>query len=160
MSTTISSKCISGLDIGAEERALLGLQFDLTKLDKDTEINLCIFEVHVEGSVRYCCWAGGDLVASPKKHLALTPVGQATVQVMARLPFLKKKTPYFVQLTMGPTPLLEKILRGFRLAPPDALICFFGDLAGELDGKMGLTFNVNGMIPVEQCIGLVPAERH
>lgn len=156
----ISSQFISGIKLGKDELALLKQQLNLKDVRKRDQIALSIFEVVVDGSVRYCCWAGGNLVMPPDDGAgpplpALTPVGHATVQTMMQLPFFQGKLA-FIELLIGVTPLQEKVVQAFQNTPPDMMLCFFGDLAGALDGKMALCFNVNGLIDVKDCVGILP----
>lgn len=160
--TIISSQFISGIKLAKDELALLKQQFNLKDVRKYDQIALSIFEVVVDGSVRYCCWAGGklamppaDLAESNPPLPALSPAGQATVQAMMKLPFFQGKLA-FIELLVGATPLQEKVVRAFQNTPSDMMLCFFGDLAGALDGKMAPCFNVHGLIDVRDCVGIVP----
>lgn len=124
------------------------------------QVGLSIFEVAVHGNTRYCCWAGGKFITAPEGVTgppipALTPVGQATVETMVALPFFQGKLSFF-QLVMGPTPLPTKVLDAFAATPSDMMLCFFGDLAGELDGAIAATMNPVGSVDLKDCIGIPP----
>lgn len=153
----ISSKVILGATAGPAIDAQLRKEF---KVPPTTEVSLSVFEVRVDKTVRYCCWAGGEVThggpegGTPK----LTTIGQAAVDALGKLPFLaglSGLTLVFQELKLGPTPLRDKIVAAFRMtADSPTLIAFVGDLAGELDGHMGKAFNISGAVPVAECAGM------
>jgi hypothetical protein len=103
-------------------------------------VNFCVFEVTVDGDkVVYCCWSGGDI--TPDGEVLMSPIGEAAAEALANLPMGSNESLTICQLKIGPTPLQDKILANLRAAKPGAKLCFLGDLAGELDGKMSPAFN-------------------
>lgn len=114
----------------------------------------CVFEVTVAWRTRYCCWAGGRRAAADGAPPDLTLAGQAAVESLLHLPFVAPgSTLLFAELCLGPTPLQDKIVTVFECTNDDVLICFFGDLANELDGHMTIAFNVQDAVELDKCIG-------
>lgn len=158
MNTVLSSKQIFGYTLDQDAKKRLRQQFDMKGLAKDDHIVLSIFEVTVHGTTRYCCWAGGQLVAPPAGKEgpplpSLTPAGQVTVETMIDLPFFRRRIS-FVQLVQGPTPIATKVAEAFSMTPEDMMLCFFGDLSGELTGVMHKTMNITALIDVKDCVGI------
>jgi hypothetical protein len=137
----------------------------------DVDLTMSVFEVEVDNTIRYCCWAGGDLLAdpdgvgSPMPHL--TAAGEGACEALMRLPYLHGDDGAFLHtlvfhgVKLGKTPLADKVLQAFRYtADTHALICFVGDLAGELDGHMSKTFNVDGAVEIGEIRGMtLPGEK-
>lgn len=136
-------------------------------LPPDAELSMQVFEVEIDNTIRYCCWSGGDLISDPASiggimpHL--TPVGAAACEALLRLPYLYGPdgkflyTLVFHGVKLGKTPLRDKIMAAFRMtADVQAVICFVGDLAGELDGKMDEALNINRekMITIDEVAGM------
>lgn len=154
----ISTKYILGATAGPVIDARLRQQY---KVPPTTEVSLSVFEVRVDNSLRYCCWASGEITPLDEAEAGmpkLTLVGQAAVDALTKLPFLADRSELalvFQELKLGPTPLRDKVLAAFRrTADSPALIAFVGDLSGELDGPIGKAFNVDGMVPVNECAGM------
>jgi len=70
-------------------------------------------------------------------------VGRGATEALTSLPG-KTTALIFAELKLGPTPLQEKVKQVILDAPEGSRICFLGDLAGSLDGKMGPAFNLAG----------------
>lgn len=85
-----------------------------------------------------------------------TMVGLAACEALANLPFADPQgTLLMKELRIGSTPLREKVLRTFRqTADTRELICFFGDMQGELDGHMPEVFGLDGSVNIVDCVGL------
>ena len=64
------------------------------------------------------------------------------MEALTNLPMGNSETFIFQELKLGPTPLRDKIKATLRRAPANAKICFFGDMQGELDGRLHQAFNV------------------
>lgn len=119
-------------------------------LEADRQVVLCVFQTTVSRGARtarvLCCLSGGRF--APNGQPELTMVGQAALDALMRLPacmddrLAEKGTLAFQELRIGPTPLRDKVIDALLEAPPGARYCFFGDLAGELNGKTFETFNV------------------
>lgn len=102
-------------------------------------INLMIFEVDFDKKKFYCCWSGGEF-RDNQPHCTL--IGQAAMEALANLPMGDQTSFIFQELKLGQTPLKEKIKATLKKAPPNAKICFIGDMSGDLDGHMHSAFNV------------------
>lgn len=134
----ISSRMILGTTISDATRATLVP--GVPQAGEVDFVEFCVFEVTVDGDkVVYCCWAGGDITADGQ--IMMSPVGSAATEALANLPMGSNESLTICQLRIGPTPLQDKILDQLRGAKPGAKLCFLGDLAGELDGKMSPAFN-------------------
>lgn len=160
MTSPIISNYIQGIPMPKDEYALLCKRAKFPKHHRPDEITTAVFQVLVDGEARYCCWSGGALQAAPDHPdalpIGLTDAGLIAFKQMRRLPFFQHKIA-FIELRLGQTPIREKVLRAFRTTPTDMMLCFFGDLAKELDGHMHLAFNVQGLITVKDCIGIRPS---
>lgn len=102
-------------------------------------INFSVFEASVDGKVVYCCWSGG-YIKDNAPHL--TPVGRGALEALISMPLGQNETIVFQELTPGPTPLREKVVRCLQKVGPATKVCFIGDLAAALDGHMHVAFNV------------------
>jgi hypothetical protein len=128
-------------------------------LASDVEPLLQVFEVHIDNTVRYCCWSGGVIVEDPAgigdPVPSLTMIGQAACEAMMRLPHLYGPNGeclvamMFQGLHIGKKSLREKVMEAFRKsADDDAVICFVGDLKEELNGHMPQAFNLIGVTEI------------
>ena len=117
----------------------------LRKLQQDAgmrpnlALNFLVFQIDYDRKRCYGCWSGGELRDGEPY---LTPVGQAAMEALANLPIGDSNRFIFQELKLGPTPLRDKIKATLRRAPADSKICFFGDMQGELDGRLHQAFNV------------------
>jgi hypothetical protein len=158
----MQSKFILGASPHPQTEQLLRISQGLAP---DTELIMMVFEVEIDHTTRYCCWSGGKMLADPAgiggvmPHL--TPIGEAACEALLRLPYLYGAdgeflyTIVFHEVVMGKTPIRDKVMAGFRrTADVNAVICFVGDLAGELDGVVGKTMNINGVIEVGKIAGM------
>lgn len=157
---------VSKIIIGATPTPETEQQLRMARgLAPDVELSMSVFEVKVDNTIRYACWAGGELLADPAgiggimPHL--TPTGQGACEALMRLPYLYGPdgkflyTLVFHGIMVGKTPLRDKVISAFRMtADVNAVICFVGDLAIELDGKMGPTFNVKDAVPIGEIAGM------
>lgn len=132
----------------------------------DDELGMCVFEVHVDRQVRYCCWAGGVLLGPPDgidgpPLPSLTAPGQAACLALANLPFVSGCALVFHGLIPGDKPLRDKVLWAFRqTVDMRSVICFVGDLSGALKGRMAPAFNLQGALELGECAGMpLPGER-
>lgn len=135
------------------------LRATIPGMSSQTEVNLMVFEVQIDKQVRYCCWSGGTMHDDQFQNVTeprVTPVGQAALEALAGLPFADPQGALVMnELRIGATPLREKVLKAFRrTADTRELICFIGDIAGELDGHMHKAFNMNGSVNWVDCVGL------
>lgn len=93
-----------------------------------------------------CCWAGGDVGKGGEVMISM--IGRAAVNALMRLPSCMDDQPdgkgrlVFRQVKLGATPLRDKVIDAVLDAQPGDRLCFIGDLAKELDGKMGPAFNL------------------
>lgn len=104
----------------------------------DAEILPMVFEVALNDKTVYACWSGGEIVGD---DVQMTLAGRGAFEALLSLPY-GRKTLILQQLKLGRTPLRDKVHAAIEAAPEGAKICFFGDLAGELDGHMHRAFNV------------------
>jgi hypothetical protein len=130
----------STLIIGAKpsDKTLLKAQKALG-LAPDQSMEFMVFEVEYDHDTYYCCWSGGYL---EKGEPYMTPIGQAAFEALADLPMGVQKKVIIQELRLGETPLEDKIKFALTRAPVGSKICFFGDMAGELDGHMSPIFNL------------------
>jgi hypothetical protein len=63
------------------------------------------------------------------------------MQALANLPMGNNDTIVLQELTLGPTPLREKVKATLKRSPLNVKICFFADMQGELDGHIHHAFN-------------------
>lgn len=108
------------------------------------EIGFCVFKTYVGHKWVYCCWAGGKLEMRDAKASPLVSlIGQGAIEALSNLPG-EASALIFAEIRLGKTPIQDKVKQAILDAPDGARICFIGDLAGELDGKMSLAFNITG----------------
>jgi hypothetical protein len=146
-------------------RMILGAQADpklvrkvarSAHVPKGAQINFCIFQTTASRGGRagrvLCCWSGGKL--DKKNGPLMSPAGMAAADALMNLPACMDDFPgtkgrlVIRELKLGPTPLRDKVIDAVLEAQPGDRLCFLGDLAGELDGKMGLTFNIMDGDPI------------
>lgn len=135
------------------------LRMSTADVSAATQLNLPVFEVQVDNQIRYCCWSGGTMQDDSGQDLAtprLTHVGQAALEALAMLPFVDPQGSLVIkELRIELTQLKSKVLRTFRqTAETRELICFVGDMSGELDGLMPMAFNVESPVNLADCVGL------
>lgn len=106
-----------------------------------------VFQTVVDGKTYYCCHSGGKVIDG---QVMLTNVGLAALDALIHLPLPdgSPSTLVMQELRIGKTPLVDKVRATFRMVQEGSRVCFFGDLAKELDGHMALTFNVTGAIGI------------
>lgn len=116
------------------------------KLHRSAELNFSVFETTVGTKTVYCCWAGGRL--NDKAQPELTLVGKGALEALCNLPDVmpihKPSVLIFAGVALGKTPLTDKVKERILEAPENAIICFVGDLAKELDGHMSKAFGLTG----------------
>lgn len=110
--------------------------------DKGAGMSFTVFELNYKGKTIYASWSGG---AMTKDGPALTLVGKAAFESMVNLPFGNDTDLTFLQMCLGPTPLLTKISAFLDTQPDQAKVCLLGDLAKELDGQIAHIFNPVGI---------------
>jgi hypothetical protein len=159
---SLTSKFIMGASPHPQTEQLLRISSGIAP---GTELSMMVFEVEIDHTIRYCCWSGGKMIPPPSGQGAtlphLTPAGQAACEALLRLPHLYGPDGEFLyalvfhEVRMGKTPILDKVMAGFRrTADVNAVICFVGDLAGELDGQVSKTMNISGAIEVGKIAGM------
>ena len=110
--------------------------------EKSGAMGFTVFELNHKGKTIYASWSGGEMT---KDGPALTLVGRAAFESMLNLPFGNHTNLTFLQMCLGPTPLLTKISRFLDTQPDQAKVCLLGDLAKELDGQIAHIFNPVGI---------------
>lgn len=103
-------------------------------------LQFMVMQTSVGHKTHYVCMSGGRIKDGKPE---LTLVGQGALEALTALPF-KGSVLIFAECKLGPTPLQDKIKQVILDAPANALICFVGDLAKELDGHMTPAFNMTG----------------
>lgn len=119
-------------------------------------LTFCVFETTASRGDRaarvLCCWSGGRL--DPKEGPLFTPTGACAFDALLRLPLCMgehpavEPFPIIREIRLGKTPLRDKVIDAVLEAPPGARLCFLGDLAVDLDGKMSPAFNVMDGEPI------------
>lgn len=125
-------------------------------MPRDVQVSLSVMETTASRGSRsrrvLCCWAGGDI--ADDGQVLITVIGQAAVDALMRLPacmddgLAEKGRLVFRQVKLGKTPLRDKVIDAVLDAAPGDRLCFIGDLARELDGKMGPAFNIMDGEPI------------
>lgn len=156
MSHPFTSKLILGAAPPQETIDRLVAGGFIERPDADTELSMSVFQVRVDGTTRYCAWAGGYMDRENPTLPFLTPFGQAAVDALLTLPFVvadqQRYTLVFQEVRLGATPLPRKVRSCFRMtADVNALVVFVGDLAKELDGHMFKTMNPVDGIHARDC---------
>lgn len=112
------------------------------------EIRFQVMRTTVDNVEYWVCWSGGKLkegavTANGVDHhdVAFTQTGDFALRTLIDLPF-GSSTIYIQELRMGKIPLQEKVINMLKERAPGSKICFVGDLAKELDGKMCVSFNL------------------
>jgi hypothetical protein len=126
------------LPVGASEltHARLATSFGFSPTQS---MSFMVFETTLGEKTVYCCLAGGCL--TDDGTLWLTAIGHGALEALLSIP--TGSGPLILQeLTLGRTPLHDKMVKAVDAAPPGARICFFGDMAGELDGVAFKALNV------------------
>jgi hypothetical protein len=135
MTVDIKSELIMGVSASEEtERKLRAVHGVGSR-----QINFMVMETTIGRMKYYCCWSGGSLVDG-EVHLSM--VGQGAMEALNALPFGDQGTICFQELCIGRTPLRKKIIKNLIEKPAGSKVCFFGDMGGELDGKMMDAFNM------------------
>lgn len=134
---TITSKLIFGSKPSKETLKALKKE---TKVPTKAALGFMLFEVAVADKTVYCCFSGGEIEANGELNFSL--VGLAAIEALINLPMAPKAPLILQELKVGPTPVAEKIHAALRHSPADAKICFIGDMAGELDGRIFPALNV------------------
>jgi hypothetical protein len=143
MGAAFKTRMIQGTKPTAETLTLLQKEYELPT---GASINLMVFEIEARQGKYYCCWSGGEITDGEAK---MTLVGQAAAEALVNLPLGDTQGLIVQELRLGSTPLREKVEETLRMHPPGAKICFLGDMAKELDGKLHEAFNVvDGVVHV------------
>lgn len=124
------------------EATLVKMQ-EALNIPADQAMEFMVFEVEYDHDTYYCCWSGGYI---EKGEPFMTPIGHAAFEALMELPLGEQTRVIIQELRLGKTPLADKVKAALTRAPAGAKICFFGDMAGELDGHMALAFNLTGRI--------------
>lgn len=140
LETKIIEGARSNLDTENKLKELMGI-------DVDVQFNPMVFEVNYNNKKYYCCWSGGELV---NKEPAFTLMGLGALEGLMNLSLGNSDTLVMQELKLGQTPLSSKIKKTLTKQRANTKICFFGDLAGQLDGHMTSAFNlVEGKVTVK-----------
>lgn len=134
----IQSKIILGASCSPETEAELRKNGKTRKLQV---ITFPLFQVSVGHKTVNCCMSGG-VIDPVTRQPSFTLVGLGAFEALSNYS-VGAKNVIFQEVKRGKTPLQEKIKATILAAPDDSIICFVGDMAGELDG-MSLEFNPTG----------------
>jgi len=141
--TKFESKLINGFSASEVTNLRLKKEMGITS---NAMAQYMVYKTKLDGKTYYCCWSGGRLVDG---DASLTQVGQAALETLISLP-VGNETLVLQELRVGQTELRDKVKATFRKLPSGSKVCFFGDMAGELDGKMHQAFNVTGTIDISE----------
>ena len=111
------------------------------KVQPDTQMQFQVFELQYKGKTIYASWSGGE---TTPEGPALTLVGKAAFESLMNLPFGDKKALFFIEMKLGPTPLLQKVSEILDNIPDQGCVCLYGDLSGALDGQIANLFEPLG----------------
>ncbi len=138
MTAHIQSRLMLGATCSPETEAEIRKTSDA---HKHTAVTFMLFKASVGHKTINCCMSGGRLDPDTKQP-EFTLIGLASVEALMRT-FPKASALIYQELKRGKTPLQEKIKAAILAAPEDAIICFVGDMAKELDG-LSKEFNPTG----------------
>jgi hypothetical protein len=134
----LQSRVILGAKCTPETEAKLRATSDAKAYDA---VTFMLFEAHLGHKVVNCCMSGGVLDPVTREP-SFTLVGLASVEAL-QIYAKDAKNLVFQEIKKGPTPLQEKIKATLLAVPDDTIVCFVGDMAGELDG-FSKEFNPTG----------------
>lgn len=114
-------------------------------LSLNQRVGYPVFQSTLGRKTLYCCCSGGEL---REGQVYLTAIGQAAVEALLKLPMGYNDPLYMQELRIGRTPLRKKVKRVIESTPAESKICFFGDMADELDGEILRALNLVGSIRI------------
>jgi hypothetical protein len=142
MSSKIQSKMITG--VSASEITNRRLT-NKTGLQPGQKLAYMVMKVKLDHKTYYCCLSGGEL-KDGAAHF--TEIGKAALETLLALPVGNDDELVMQEVKLGVTPLDQKVKQTLRKLPSGSKICFFGDMAGALDGVLFDVFNVSGTTEV------------
>lgn len=137
----IKSKMITGVSASeiTNRRIIRDSQIDFLK--PGTRIAYMVMKVKFDNKTYYCCLSGGVIKEGEPKF---TQIGMAAFETLMALPVGNDSDVFIQEIKIGSTSLEDKVKQTLRKNIGGAKICFVGDMAGELDGKLLNIFNVSG----------------
>jgi hypothetical protein len=138
----IKSKLISGVSASEITNRRFQKQAGIAP---GTKIAYMVLKVKLDSKTYYCCLSGGKLDSG---EVLLTDVGRAALETLLGLPVGNDEDIVFQEVEIGETPLDIKVKATLRKLRSGSKVCFVGDMAGELDGKLFNVFNVSGSTEV------------
>jgi hypothetical protein len=136
----IKMKFLVGTKPSAETMAAIQAAYP-DKVQPDAQMQFQVFELQYKGKTIYASWSGGKTTSEGP---ALTLVGQAAFESLINLPFGSKGSIHFIEMKLGPTPLLQKVSEVLDHVPDQGRVCLYGDLSNELDGQIAVLFEPLG----------------
>lgn len=121
-------------DLEASEETLDKIR-KLSGVHRKVQMQFTVFKVKYGGKTLYMCLSGGEQVDG---EIQFTPIGQGSLEAMCSLKRKDERIGALIirQLKLGSVPLEETIREIFEEVPEHSMICFYGDMAGELDGHI------------------------
>ncbi len=142
MANDIQSKMITG--VSASEITNRRITSDIG-LQPGQKVTYTVMKVKLDHKTYYCCLSGGKF---ENGEALLTEIGRAALETLLALPVGIDTSVVMQEVKIGSTPLSQKVKQTLRKLPSGSKICFFGDMAGELDGVLIDAFNVSGTTEV------------
>ncbi len=99
-----------------------------------------VFEVSMPGKTLFCCLSGGEMREDGECYF--TTLGQAALNTLAAIPRGSHDLIIRELKAGGKRSISQKISETLDYAEDGMKICFFGDMAGDLDGEIMPVFNL------------------
>jgi hypothetical protein len=104
------------------------------------EIFVYIYRAVLGEKTFHVCWAGGKFI-DEGRDVGLTLIGRANCEALMMYPGSYPKMA-LAELKLSDLELRLQITYILNRLPNLSRVCFFGDVSGELDGKLFKAFNV------------------
>lgn len=116
----------------------------LMDIPLEEKINFMVMKTEIETKsekrIYYCAWAGGRM---QDDNPILSPTGMCAFVALLNLPVGNDDRVYMQELKgCGHFLLRHKVFNMLSAKPPLSKVCFFGNMAGELDGYMTQCFGL------------------
>lgn len=130
----IKSTLIAEADAGEKVNKMV---LDSLNIQHEGHVQYMVMETQYNGKTVYVACAGGEIDGD---QVTFTPVGLGAVYALCNLE--GEGDIWVKELGAGET-LQENILQQLAEVPEQAKVCFVGDVAGKLNGKLNSAFNLN-----------------
>jgi hypothetical protein len=104
------------------------------------EIYVYIYRAVLGEKTFHVCWAGGEFI-DEGRDVVLTPIGRVHYEALMLYPGAYPEK-VLAELKLSDLELRLQITYILNRLPNLSRVCFFGDVSGELDGKLFKAFNV------------------